>query len=233
MNGNERRIPYDTSIRAPLRANWNRDDQKTFRIDFVGNAGGGRPLREFAEDAGAAHGPGSQRQTDVTVIRKGIPAGAILEEIRFDASGQPQRTVLSKPEEKPMGPLRARKVAEVKESVQEVMQLAGRYANPQMLSQAIQKGEIWEGQGSLRVQSRGLILPMDEMTMLVNGATFLASRIDVKTQHEGSPVAIAIDYQQLPNGPSMVARMTVQIPGEDVVVNVESFDFVRLSPIVH
>jgi hypothetical protein len=174
-----------------------------------------------------------QWKQKVTVIRKGIPAGAILEEIRFDASGQPQRTVLSKPEEKPMGPLRARKVAEVKESVQEVMQLAGRYANPQMLSQAIQKGEIWEGQGSLRVQSRGLILPMDEMTMLVNGATFLASRIDVKTQHEGSPVAIAIDYQQLPNGPSMVARMTVQIPGEDVVVNVESFDFVRLSPIVH
>ncbi len=174
-----------------------------------------------------------QWKQKVTIVRKGIPAGTILEEIRFDASGQPQRIILAKPEEKPMGPLRARKAADVKESVHEVMQLAGRYASPQLLSQAIQKGEIWEGQGTLRVQSRSVILPMDEMMMLINGATYLAARIDVNTQHEGSPVAIAIDYQQLPNGPSMVARMTVQIPGEGVVVNVESFDFVRLSPIVH
>ena len=106
-------------------------------------------------------------------------------------------------------------------------QLAGRYANPQQLSQAIQKGEIWEGNGALRIQTRSLILPMDEMTILVNGATYLATRIDCKTQHEGSPVAIAIDYQQMPNGPSVMARMTVQIPEEHVVVNVESYDFVR------
>jgi hypothetical protein len=42
-------------------------------------------------------------------------------------------------------------------------------------------------------------------------------------------VAIAIDYQQMPNGPSVMARMTVQIPEEHVVVNVESYDFVRLA----
>src|SRR5262249_35050018 len=148
-------------------------------------------------------------------------------------TGHPQRIILSKPEEKRMGPIRARKVAEVKESVQEVMQLAGRYANPQQLSQAIQRGEIWEGRGALRVQARSLILPIDDVTIYVNGSSYLPTRIDVKTQHDGSPVAIAIDYQQLPNGPSMMARMTVQIPGDDILVNVESYDFVRLaSPIV-
>jgi len=163
------------------------------------------------------------------VIRNGNPAATTLEELRFDATGQLQRTTLSKPEAKKMGPIRARKAAEVKEDVQEVMRLAGRYASPQQLSLAIQKGEIWEGQGSLRVQARYVILPSDEMTMVVDAASYLPARIDFKTQHEGRPVAIGIDYRPLPNGPSMMTRMTVHIPADNVVVEVESFDFVRLA----
>jgi hypothetical protein len=170
-----------------------------------------------------------QWKQKTTVIRKGMPVGTFIEELRFDASGQLQRITLSKPEEKKMGPLKARKVAEVKDDVQDVMRLAGRYVSPPQLSQAIQKGEVWEGQGTLRVQSRSLILPIDEMTMVVSGASYLPIRADFKTQYESSPVVIAVDYQQLPNGPNMMARMTVQIPKDDIVVNVESFDFVRLA----
>ena len=128
-----------------------------------------------------------------------------------------------------MGPLRARKVAEVKDSIQQVMQLAWRYASPQLLSDAIRKGEIWEGPHTLRVQTRSVLLPVDEMTMQVNGPTYLATRIDFKTQYEGSSVAIAIDYQQLPGGPSMMTRMTVQVPKENIIVNVQLFDFARLA----
>ena len=170
-----------------------------------------------------------QWKQKTTIIRNGIPAGFKLEEVRFDARGQLQRMPLSQSEEKKMGPLRARKAADIKDSVQDVMRLAAQYANPQQLSQAIQKGEIWEGQGTLRVHTRSMILPADEMTMNVNGATFLATRAEINTQHEGSPVTIALDYQQLPNGPSMLARMNVQIPKDNIVVNVESFDFVRLA----
>ena len=93
-----------------------------------------------------------QWKQKTTVVRKGKPLDPMLEELRFDATGQLQRMTIVKPEEKRMGPLRARKAAETKESVQEVMQLARRYASPQQLSQAIQKGEVWEGQGRLRVE---------------------------------------------------------------------------------
>jgi hypothetical protein len=170
-----------------------------------------------------------QWKQKTTVFRKGVPAGVIIEEVQFDAAGRPQRITLARPEEKRMGPLRAHRAAEIKDSVQEVMHLAGRYARPQQLGQAIQQGKIWDGQGTLRVQARALILPMDEMTMLVNGSSYLATRIDIRTQYEGSPVAIAMDYHQLPNGPSMMTRMTVQIPKESIVVQVESFGFVRLA----
>lgn len=170
-----------------------------------------------------------QWKQKVTAYRKGNPSGPMIEEIRFDASGQMHRITLSKPEEKRMGPLRAHKAAEIKEDVQEVMRLAGRYASPQLIGEAIQRGELWEGQGTYRVQARSAVLPNDELTLLVNGASCLPTRMDVKTQHEGAPVTIAIDYQQLAGGPSMMTRMTVQIPKDGIVVNVESFDFVRLA----
>jgi hypothetical protein len=171
---------------------------------------------------------GYQWKQKTTIIRNGNPVAFRLEEVRFDAGGQPQRITISQSEPKKMGPLKAHKASEIKDDVQEVMQLAGIYANPQQLARAIQKGEIWEGPATLRVQSRAVILPIDELTISVNGSTYLATRLDVKSQHEGKPVSIAIDYKQLPNGPNMMARMTVQIPGDNVIVNVESFDFVRL-----
>ena len=170
-----------------------------------------------------------QWKQKTTIIRNGSPAGFKLEEVRFDATGQPQRITLAQPEQKKMGPLRARKAAAIKDDVQEVMQLAARYAHPQQLAQAIQKGEIWEGQGAMRVHARSLILPVDEVNMSVNPASYLATRVDIKSQHDGRPVTIAIDYQQMPNGPSMLSRMTVQIPEDNIVVHVESFDFMRLA----
>jgi hypothetical protein len=97
------------------------------------------------------------------------------------------------------------------------------------LTQAIQKGDIWEGPDRFRIQARAVMLPMDEMTMTVNRSTHLATRIEFKTEYEGSPVAIAIDYETLPGGPSMMMRMIVQIPNEDIVVRADSFDFVRLA----
>ena len=168
-----------------------------------------------------------QWKQKTTVIRKGNPLEPIIDELRFDASGQLQRITLVKPEEKRMGPLRARKAAEVKDSIQQVMQVARRYASPQLLSDAIRK--VREGYHTLRVQARSVLLPFDEMTIQVNGSTYLATRIDFKTQYEGSPVSIALDYQQLAGGPSIMTRMTAQVPKENIIVNVESFDFVRLA----
>ncbi|MGC4051417.1 MAG: hypothetical protein QM757_18825 [Paludibaculum sp.] len=164
-----------------------------------------------------------------SILRKGNPAGFKLDEVQVDPSGQVRRYTLAQPEAQKMGPLRARKAAEIKDDIQEVMQLAARYTNPQQLGLAIRKGEIWEGQGSMRIQARSLILPLDEMNMVVNSATFLPARVEFKSQYEGRPVMITADYQALANGPSMLTHMTVQIPGDDVVVHVESFDFVRAA----
>lgn len=170
----------------------------------------------------------------ITVVRKGESMEPSVQEIRFDASGQPVRSTIAKPEEKRMGPLRARKVAEIKESIQETMQLAFRYATPQSVGAALRQGEIWEGPGGVKVLARPGIVPADEMEVQVSVASMLATLIEIKTFHAASPVRIAIVYEQFPNGPSMMRRMTVRMPEEDIVVHVESFDFVRLAgPTIH
>ena len=46
-----------------------------------------------------------QWKQKTTVIRKGNPLEPMIDELRFDASGQIQRITLVKPEEKRMGPL--------------------------------------------------------------------------------------------------------------------------------
>jgi hypothetical protein len=174
-----------------------------------------------------------QWKQKTTILRNGSPAGYKIDELHFDAAGQLERVTLAQPEEKRMGPLMAKRARAVKSDVQEVMQLTARYANPQQLGQAIQRGEVWEGPGTLRLQARSVVLPGDEMVMTVNPRTYLPSSIHFKTQHDGNPVSIAIDYEQLPDGPSMIARMTVQIPEDDIVVNVQSYDYVRLAgPII-
>lgn len=165
----------------------------------------------------------------ITVVRKGNPLEPTIQEVRFDAAGQPLRTTLVRPEERRMGPLKARKASEIKESVQETMQLAFRYANPQQLAQAIRSGEIWEGPSGIRVKARSVLLPVDEMDIAVNTTTFLMTNIDIKTRHDGNPVSVAIVYEQFPNSPSMMRRMTVKMPEQDIVVNVEAFDFARLA----
>ena len=50
-----------------------------------------------------------QWKQKITVVRKGTPMDPMIEEIRFDATGQPQRVTLVKPEEKRMGPLAGKK----------------------------------------------------------------------------------------------------------------------------
>jgi hypothetical protein len=173
--------------------------------------------------------PAYQWKQKSTVVRKGSPVGFTIEEVRIDSGGKPQRLVIAKSEEKRLGPIAARKAESIKDSVQSAMRLVAGYANPQELADAIRKGELWEGPTGMRARARGVILPTDEVTIDLNAATYLISTVEVKTTHDGDPVLAFIRYQPLPNGPNMLMRMSVQVPGEDVVVQVESYDFVRLA----
>jgi hypothetical protein len=165
----------------------------------------------------------------VTVIRKGKPSEPIVDQVRFDANGQMQRTTVSAPEQKQMGGIRGRVAAGVKENVKDIMDLAGRYNKPQQMVEAVRKSQIVSvpGTGALQLKSTNLIQSTDSMTMLVNSTTHLATHLDINTKYEGGPMTIAQDYSPLPGGPNMMKNMTVSVPDKGLVVKVESYDFER------
>ena len=165
----------------------------------------------------------------IIVTRKANPTEPIIDQIRFDADGQMQRTTISAPEQKEMRGLRGRIAAGVKEDVKQMMELAGRYNKPQQMAAAIKKGQISRSADMIRLEANSLIESTDSMTMLVDPATHLATHVDIKTNCDGGPMTISQDYAPIPGGPNMMKSMRVSAPRKDLVVNVDSYGYVRQS----
>ena len=167
----------------------------------------------------------------VTVIHRGKPSEPMVDQIRFDSSGQMQRTVISAPEQKEMGGIRGKVAANVKQNVKDIMQLAGQYNKPQQMMEAVKKAQITPARGGsdLQLLSSGLIKPGDSMTMLVDSTTHLAKHVDIRTDYDGAPMTIAQDYGPVPEGPNVMNRMRVSVPQKDLAVNVDLYDFTRQS----
>ena len=165
----------------------------------------------------------------VTVIRRGNPSEPIISQVRFDSTGQMQRTTISAPPQKQTGGLRGRMAANVKENVKDIMELAGSYNKPQQMMEAVKKAQISQTPGAVRLQSSGLIKPQDSMVMLLDPSTHLATHVDIKTDYEGGPMTIAQDYSPIPDGPNMMKSMRVSAPEKGIVVHVDSYDFNRQS----
>lgn len=163
----------------------------------------------------------------ITVIRKGNPSEPVIDQVRFDSTGQMQRTTISAPE--PKRGLRGKIAAGVKEDVKGIMELAGRYNKPQQMIEAVKKSQVSEtpGAGTIRLQANDLINPNDSMSMLVSSTTHLAIHVDIKTVYDGGPMMIAQDYSPLPNGPNVMKGMKVSVPMKGLVINIESYDYAR------
>lgn len=153
----------------------------------------------------------------ITVIRKGNPTEPMIDQIRFDSSGQMQRTTISAPEQKQISGIRGRVAAGVKENVKGMMELAGRYNKPQQMVDAAKKAQVSEAPGddTTLLQANGLIEPADAMTMRVNSRTHLATHVDIKTDYQGSPMTIAQDYSPVPDGPNVMKSMKFRFRKKD------------------
>jgi hypothetical protein len=167
----------------------------------------------------------------ITVVRRGKLSEPVIDQIRFDSSGQMERTTISAPEQKQMGGIRGRIAAGVKEDVKNIMQLAGQYNRPQQMADAVKKAQIAPAPGgnALRLQASEIIKPADSMTMFVNSTTHLPTHVDINTSYEGGPMSIAQDYMPIPNGPNMMKSMKVSVPQKNLVMNVDSYDYIRQS----
>jgi hypothetical protein len=163
----------------------------------------------------------------ITVTRKGKPAQPVIDQISFEPGGGMQRATISAPEQ--MGGIRGRIAAGVRQNVKDIMELVGRYNKPQQMVAAINKAQISQNasDGTVRLQSNGLIQPNDSMTMIVDATTHLAKHVQIATNYDGSPMSVSQDYGPIPGGPNVMKTIKVSVPQKELLIDVTSYDFAQ------
>lgn len=79
----------------------------------------------------------------------------------------------------------------------------------------------------LRIQGRDVLQPGDSMTIWVDAVTRRQRRVEVQTTFDGKPLSIVSEFQDLPNGPTVMARSVVDYPSKELSVITDNFDYAR------
>lgn len=162
-----------------------------------------------------------------------------LQQLRFDISGELQKTQLgAPPQPKSAKGIRGRKMKQKQAEIQKLMKglsetaMAYLHANPQQLNAFLSKANVWQGQrggagGATRIEGSGLVKPGDSVNIYVDSATKMVQKLEAESEYEGKPVLIQADYRTMQNGPTYVAKATVNYPEAQMELIVENFDYMR------
>jgi len=184
-----------------------------------------------------------KQQTELKL--KGETKKVLLNQMRYDASGNEQKTLLSEgpQQEAPQqsGGRRGSRVKskvvenkkeDFKEMVQGLAALVKSYASipSEKLKAAMANAEKLAGkdelQGAIGVRLQNSLQDKDSLTVWLNPATLQFQRIDINTLYEKKPVSAKANYTAISGGPSYMAFADLQYPEKELVVRIENFDYV-------
>lgn len=187
-------------------------------------------------NAVALRGYSWKMRTDVKM--DGESKKTSLQQLRFDISGNLQKTMLSAPTEPPKGRgIKGKKIAQKMAELQQLgealseITMAYLHPNPNQLDSFLKTANVWEGKrgssGALtRVEGSGLVAPRDSVNIYVNASTKRPTKLEVQSAMNENPVQIVAEYRDLPNGPTYIARVTVDYPEAKLQLIIENFDYV-------
>ena len=72
----------------------------------------------------------------------------------------------------------------------------------------------------------GLVAPHDSVNIYINASTKRPTKLEVQSAMNENPVQIVAEYRDLPNGPTYIARVTVDYPEAKLQLIIENFDYV-------
>ena len=78
-----------------------------------------------------------------------------------------------------------------------------------------------------KVVVTGLVKPRDSFTLVWSVVNRRPVKTEVRTDLDGDPVQVAIDYAALPDGPFYAARTMVTAAKKDIRITIETFDYAR------
>jgi hypothetical protein len=174
---------------------------------------------------------------------KGESKNEKVESVHYNNQGQLEKTVVeSTPQQQDQGGGRLKQhiIEKKKKEFQELMEglgdLAQSYAHltPDQMQALAQNASISQGQGdmqgTMRIQSTNVVVQGDTMTLWVDPQTFLFRQVQIDSIYDKKPMNLSVEFQDLPNGPTVPARTTLDYPDKKVRVLIENSEYKSLQP---
>lgn len=163
-----------------------------------------------------------------------------VENVRYDANGQLQKTVVestSPTQDQVGGPVKRRivekKTEKFKESLEGLGQLAQSYAHMKQnqMQALVQSAEVSRGQGQMegtvQIQGSSVVVPGDRVTLWVDPNTYLTRQVKIDSVYQSDPVNLTISYESLPQGPTYPAQVDLEYPKKEIQVLVQNSNYQR------
>ena len=177
------------------------------------------------------------------VQRKGETKNVQVASVKFDSNGQKQTTVISKSPEPDLPKFGLRKaiaekkVAEFRETVQQLGDLASSYAElspeqmQRFMASAIVTPEVTPEAKLVRAESRNVLHGEDTMTIWTDATSRKQRCVQIQTVLDKKPVIIVSEFQDLPQGgPTFMAVSRVNYDDGAVVIITQNYDHRKLQP---
>jgi hypothetical protein len=159
--------------------------------------------------------------------------------VRYDVDGAQQQTPAggTPPPQLPTRGLRGLIAKKKKENFVELLEGLGALAKAygalppgkmqQFMANATVAPDMNARQSLLRVEGRDVLQPGDAMSIWVDAVTRRQRRVEIQTTFDRKPVRIVSEFQDLPDGPTYLARSVVDYPDQELTITTDNFDYTR------
>jgi hypothetical protein len=157
--------------------------------------------------------------------------------MRYDATGQLQKTIISSTPEPDLpsfglrGHSAQKKKKEFLEKVEQLSALAKAYSSlpPDAMQRFVTTATFTPDERNLiRIEGHNVVQTGDAMAIFVDGVSRKQRRIEIRSYLEDKPITIVSEFKDLSaNGPTYVSNSRVSYDGNSIVLITENFDYVR------
>jgi hypothetical protein len=173
---------------------------------------------------------------------KGEVKSTKIEQCRYGPDGKVQKTLMSAPpEKKQMRGLKKRvvekKTDEMKDYMEQVVALIQQYVppKPELIKADVAGGNAAfspQGADAIQLQFKDFVKKGDVVTFTLNTAAkaIRQVRVDTYMNDEGKEkVALAVDFQTLPDGTNCAASKSLDVTAKKIVVKVTASNYQKLA----
>lgn len=160
---------------------------------------------------------------------------------RYDSNGAVQTTVVSSTPEPDLPKFGLRKVVaqkkvrEFKDKLEALGALARSYSDlppgrmQQFMTTASITPDLTATQKLIRIEGRDVLQPGDSMTVFLDAVSRKQRRVEIQASLDQKMARIVSEFQDLPQGPTFMARSQVSYDGTSIVIVTDNFDYARVQ----